>query len=189
MVYERAKLRSVSRENDAINELFRLLDVDFPMYARIPLVLLRTGLKRGFIKAVYLQQGKQVLGYAIFQLVPQLKAVHVLYLAVLPPYRSCGAGSLLLKKLNRLAAGRLVLEVEDPEFLRGKERTLAEKRIAFYHKNGLALLPGFRFVNFGFHMRVMMGFKAEQRDWMKQYRKMYNNAYILPISFFMLQKG
>lgn len=176
-------LRPIATDSGSLRALFRLLDIDFPPGARIPLVLLRASLKKGRLKGVYLKAGGKVYGYALYQWHTNPRFVHVSYLAILPPYRGRGLGGVLMDKLGALAGGRILLDAEDPARMEDpKERSTAARRIAFYRRNGYRVYPYFKFVNFGYHMRVLASWPLPRYNWLKIYRRLHNGAYGLPIS-------
>ncbi|HLV80931.1 MAG TPA: GNAT family N-acetyltransferase, partial [Chthonomonadaceae bacterium] len=73
---------------------------------------------------------------------------YLIYMAVVEGRRGKGIGSRLFAELVRMLraqapqAEALLLEVEDPHHCEGPERVLAERRIAFYRRQGAQLLGG-----------------------------------------------
>lgn len=181
-------LTPIAPDGASLRALFRLLDIDFPAGARIPLCMLRASLKNGRLKAVYLAAGGRVYGYAVYQHHAGLGFSHILYLAILPGHRAHGLGAVLMEKLGALAGGRILLDAEDPQRATdSKERKTASRRIAFYRRCGYRVYPHFKFVNFGYHLRVLASWPLPRRHWLKIYRQLYNNAYGLPISGFLIK--
>ncbi len=93
---------------------------------------------------------KALIHYEAF---PELRAAVLWYFAVEPQERSQGIGSaaydLLLRHLQteQPAIRALFYEVEDPEVCESPEHLLnAQRRIAFYKRNGAAQLSGIHYV-------------------------------------------
>lgn len=189
-------LEPVPTDGRSLATLFRLLDIDFPAGARIPLFMLRASLKSGRLKGVYLTSGpaggraacRDICGYAVYQRHAGLRLTHILYLAILPRYRCRGLGGALMERLGALAGGRILLDAEDPRRAGDAEaRETASRRMAFYRRNGYRAYPHFKFVNFGYPMRVLSSWPLPRRNWLRIYRRLYDNAYGFPISGLLIK--
>lgn len=181
-------LTPIATDNKSISALFKVLDIDFPATARIPLVLLRASLKKQRIKGVYLTDEETNYGYAVYQHSNAHNVMHILYLAILPEYRSSGLGSILMNLLSDMANGRVILDAEDPDKAKGdKAKQICIKRNGFYLRNGYHVCPDFKFANFGYHLRVFTNCEFPELDWLQFYRQLYDNAYGLPISILLIR--
>ncbi|WP_077736394.1 GNAT family N-acetyltransferase [Bacillus sonorensis] len=147
--------------------------------------------KKRYFNPVYLTNGSDIFGYALYQDVPKLNCIHVLFLAVLPEYRSTGLGSVLLARLNGIAENGLILEVEDPETAKSEEElAIQTRRITFYQRNDFHLIDDVKFSHFGYAIRVMTNFNPPNQDWLKFHRNLYNRVYRIcgvPLSTFTLK--
>ncbi|MDQ0224383.1 GNAT family N-acetyltransferase [Metabacillus niabensis] len=176
-------LQKITVNNYEINELFNYLNQDFKSFERLPLFIIRSALKKGILNAVYLTDGQQVYGYAIYQTVPTYKWLHVLYLAILPEHRSLGLGSTIIKLLNELTDKGIILEVEAPEAGKNEEdSTTRKRRVQFYERNGFNLNPDMNLKNFGYHIKMMSNINLlPEINWLEFYRVLYNRVYGLPL--------
>jgi GNAT superfamily N-acetyltransferase len=91
-------------------------------------------------------QGK-LLGMARFQILPEVHAAILWYLAVTPRERSQGLGSKIyqeiIRRIGLVNVHALVMEVEIPELCHSEEtRQFADRRIRFYHRHGARQLTG-----------------------------------------------
>lgn len=175
-------------DSKAIKQLFTYLDIDFPRFARIPLFMLQRGLKKRRLTAYLLMEDQKVIGYSICQTALELDLLHILYIAILPTFRSQGYGGQFLDLLESISPQGILLDVEDPAG--GENTTEREKmmrRIHFYQRNGFNLKADFTFNNFGFYMNIMSNVQLPQQDWLHFYRRLYDQAYGLPISRFAIR--
>ncbi len=184
-------LKAVSVERDEFKELFTYLKQDFGYGERIPFYIMQSAFKKGIVRAVYLTDGFQVYGYAIYQHEPAQDCVHVFYLAILSDYRSLGLGSTLLARLKTLSNGRILLEVEDPDKTKKADKvSIRIRRINFYERNGFHLSPDINLKSFGYPLRLMTLQelpKVDQKEFQKYYQSLYNRVYQFPIGKLMVK--
>lgn len=129
---------------------------DFPADERPPLKGLIRQVESGFLTAQVMTDGKKDYAYVLAAVYQD----YVLYthLAVYPEHRSGGFGSKLLSLLHQAYATRRVelVEVENPAVAKDEDdRTLQERRIAFYERAGYRLVPHIHYVLFGVDMLLM----------------------------------
>ena len=98
-----------------------------------------------------------LIGLLQYEILPEADAGFLWYLAVQAKERNRGLGTRMYRELwDRLDAetcSALVFEVEIPEHVESQEdRHLAERRIAFYRRQGAKLLGGVRYIqSVGWH--------------------------------------
>ncbi|MED1739843.1 GNAT family N-acetyltransferase [Bacillus swezeyi] len=175
-----------------LQTLFNYVYMDFSfLKGTFPSRIINSAIKKGILHPVYLTNGSDIFGYALYQDVPKLNCIHVLFLAVLPEYRSTGLGSVLLARLNGIAENGLILEVEDPETAKSEEElAIQTRRITFYQRNDFHLIDDVKFSHFGYAIRVMTNFNPPNQDWLKFHRNLYNRVYRIcgvPLSTFTLK--
>lgn len=94
-------------------------------------------------------EGK-LIGMAAYQIEPQISAGYLWYLAINPSVRGKGVGSDYYKEIiDKVfeSAEVMLFEVEMPEHCQDEERRQnAKRRIAFYQRNGTALLSGIHYL-------------------------------------------
>ena len=172
--------------------LYKLIEGDFPREERVPLGKLTRALKKGLIQACYLEDGNERYAYLVYQILPEEGICHLLYLAVLPPYRGKGLGAALLARAMALP-GSLFLEVDDPAAAEDSgARKTREGRIAFYRRCGLELIPGVTMRFYGVDMKLMgetaLLDNAKERDWQALCRRLYNRLSPLPLVGFFIRQ-
>lgn len=91
------------------------------------------------------------IGLAFFDFDPQRNLALLWYLATIPQARSRGYGSLLyqevVRQVRQAGCQALWFEVEKPEEAQSPAaRALAERRIAFYQRQGARLLNGIHYL-------------------------------------------
>lgn len=89
----------------------------------------------------------ELVGMAMYELVPRLSAVYAWYLAIKPELRNRGLGSsfyqMILKDLWEKNYRVMIFEVEKPEEASiAAEANLRRRRIEFYRRNGAQQLEG-----------------------------------------------
>ncbi|PIC57699.1 hypothetical protein CSV80_07075 [Sporosarcina sp. P12(2017)] len=178
-------LQHLATNRRTLNRLFKFVLVDFGFLDHIPFPIMRNALKKNVLRAVYLTDGINVYGYAIYQEIPKYGGIHVLYLAIAPEFRSYGLGSVMLRRLDALSPAGMLLEVEDPDFSRNEEElSIRTRRIAFYERNGLTLDQTVKLTNFK-HPLLLMTTTAlpalNERQFRKFYRQLYNRVYRIPV--------
>ncbi|ARD48702.1 hypothetical protein SporoP37_11430 [Sporosarcina sp. P37] len=178
-------LQHLATNRRTVNKLFEFVLVDFEFLDHIPFPIMRSALKKKILHAVYLTDGINVYGYAIYQRIPKYGGIHVLYLAIAPDYRSFGLGSILLQRLNAMSPEGILLEVEDPDFAKNEsELSVRTRRIAFYERNGLMLNKTVKLTNFKHPLLLMTSTELPPlngRSFRQFYRQLYNRVYRVPI--------
>lgn len=179
------KLQQLATNRRTLNKLFKYVLIDFGFLDHIPFPIMRKALKKNILRAVYLTDGFNVYGYAIYQEIPKYGGIHVLYLAIMPEYQSYGLGSVMLRRLDVLSPAGILLEVEDPELAQNEqELSIRTRRIAFYERNGLTLDKTIKLSNFKHPLLLMTSAKlpvVNERKFRKFYRQLYNRVYRMPI--------
>lgn len=176
-------LKEIQVNKPNITRLFNYLNQYFVFMERLPLFVIRSALKKGILKAVYLTDENQIYGYAIYQTVPKYNWLHILYLAILQEHRSSGLGSTFIKLLNNLTDKGIILEVEAPDGGKNEEDLIMRKRrILFYERNGFHLNPNMNLKNFGYPIRMMSNVGLPELNWLTFYRELYSRVYGLPIA-------
>ena len=123
-----------------IRHVYRhLLKYDFPDDERKPLSRIEKSLERGQYLCYGMKDGAGTAAYAFFVVIEDVYLLD--YYAVRKDLRSSGIGSGFLEELNRSCFGEAVcvlVEVDDPSFAGSEEeKTVRERRLAFYLRNGL----------------------------------------------------
>lgn len=95
--------------------------------------------------------GSALAGMGVYALNPEERAAMLWYLAVNPELRSQGLGAQIYQEIFRQAqeqsCPRLIYEVEIPDHCETPAgRALAERRIAFYRRQGAQLLTGIHYL-------------------------------------------
>ncbi len=97
-----------------------------------------------------IQRGGVFVGLAHYVLIPQHKLAWLWMFAVTPEARNHGVGTAIYGEIvRRLPAGTvaMLIEVERPDLASTEaERALAERRIAFYRRQGARLLEGVHYI-------------------------------------------
>lgn len=178
-------LQHLATNRRTLNRLFKFVLVDFGFLDHIPFPIMRKALKKKILHAVYLTDGINVYGYAIYQKIPKYGGIHVLYLAIAPEFRSYGLGSVMLRRLDALSPEGILLEVEDPDLSQNEEQlSIRTRRIAFYERNGLTLDQTIKLTNFKHPLLLMTSVKLpelNERKFRKFYRQLYNRVYRVPV--------
>ncbi|MFD1414377.1 GNAT family N-acetyltransferase [Oceanobacillus jeddahense] len=173
-----------------IKVLYNYLKEDFERIELLPRFVLKRNLKKGFMKAVYLTDGQEKYGYAIYQQVDVFGGIFISYLAVRSKFRANGLGSELMQQLKDLSANGILLEVEDPEAAKGEQDYANRlRRIQFYERNGLHLNPNIKINSFFVPLRMMNN--AERTDVydITFYQKLYNRIWGLPLGSFFVKEN
>src|SRR5699024_9680753 len=156
-------LQHLATNRRTLNRLFKFVLVDFGFLDHIPFPIMRKALKKKILHAVYLTDGINVYGYAIYQKIPKYGGIHVLYLAIAPEFRSYGLGSVMLRRLDALSPEGILLEVEDPDLSQNEEQlSIRTRRIAFYERNGLTLDQTIKLTNFKHPLLLMTSIKLPE---------------------------
>ena len=133
---------------------------DFPDNERKPLSMIEDALRRGEYRTLGAVGEDGILAYAFFVTLGTGRPLCLFdYFAVRADLRDRGVGSAFLSALisGPLAlAGTVLLEADDPDAAREEEeRTVRERRLAFYRRNGLAE-TGVRAEVFGAVYRILI---------------------------------
>ena len=184
-------LQEVSTDKNALKTLFQYVNQEFKIFERIPFFVMRSALKKDILHAVYLTDGENVYGYAVYQHIPGYESIHVLYLAILPDYRSLGLGSILLDQLDALSPQGIILEVEDPQAAKTKkELSVCKRRIKFYERNGLYLNKNVQVKDFNYSLLLMSTSalpKLDKLKFEKFYQGLFNRVYQFPVGNFTIK--
>lgn len=154
----------VDLDDDLLLPWFDLYETSFPFSERL---LISTQMKILKAKAngeaqhqhlyAALDQNGEFVGLVEYEIVPDVPAAFLWYMAVKPDLRGQGLGTqmyrMLVDRLVPQQVGTLVFEVEIPEHAGSEDsRRLAERRLAFYEKNGARLLEGIHYMqHIGWH--------------------------------------
>ena len=94
-----------------------------------------------------------------YLIVDELEENYILisFLAVYKEYRGQGIGSKLLKEIREKYQNKkaILLEVENPEYAKEKERTVMEKRISFYKKSDYEIVSNLEMEMFFVQYKIM----------------------------------
>lgn len=115
---------------------------DFPPAEVKPMSRIEEMWNHGIYGAYGLYEKEELAGYALFVIPPEGNVILLDYFAICSDKRCGGYGSKFLKLLAENIKDRqgILLEVENPEFAIDEEsKTLMERRIGFYERNGLNL--------------------------------------------------
>ncbi len=121
-----------------LDEIYPLMEVDFPANELKPRGMIEKSLDSGFMEGYGLFRGETLLAYAFFVKIGEVLLFD--YFAVLPEYRESGIGSDFLRLLRELLSSYecVIGEVENPEYSEdAEEREIMERRIRFYQRNGV----------------------------------------------------
>lgn len=150
-----------------------LYETAFPADERVPVSRIVAGLQdlacgdghgNHFLAA--LGESGQVVGMMYLYEPARVEAAFLWYFAVAPAARSGGLGSGLYQYLIahlRPGTKALIFDLEDPEEMETPEaRSLAERRVAFYRRQGARMLGGIRYIQKAaphlpeLHLRLMV---------------------------------
>ncbi|WP_366249731.1 GNAT family N-acetyltransferase [Terribacillus aidingensis] len=150
-------LEKVNLSNEALQTLREYLDYDFPFMSRPPFRIMKSWLKKDKMHGVFLTDGTERYGYALYKERTEYNVLHVSYLAILPKFQSSGYGGNLIALLKEISPGSSIfLEVEDPDSTKeAEDRILRLRRISFYEKHGFTIFPNVKMHHFGYPMRIM----------------------------------
>ncbi len=146
------------KKTEDAKALYAHMRRDFPAGELPPLPAVRKNVARGVYEALWIVEDETLVGYAVLTAPPGLGYALLHFFAVLPAFRGGGFGSRALECiLERLNGRVLVLEVEAPDAAKNeKQRILRERRVKFYERAGLRLIPTQRARIFGVDMLIMM---------------------------------
>lgn len=146
-----------SRSDPLLPDWLDLYETSFPLGERLLvssfLRLLEKkerGQDEGVSLSALIDEEKRVRGMAAYQIMAQPPVSYLWYLAISPALRSYGLGTAYYRAIVEKvfqAVDVLIFEVEAPEHCAEAEtRRHAERRIAFYQRNGAALLTGVHYL-------------------------------------------
>lgn len=141
-------------ELDALYQ--RRMEKDFPSAERPSLKAMHRHIQQGLQTVYILTDGFEDAGYAVCAEANAIALITLL--AIFPEKRGGGVGTRMLDLLKQLYRGEraIMLEVEAPEDAESEEdRSIRERRIAFYERSGYQLLSGIRHDSFGIHLLLM----------------------------------
>lgn len=168
------QLTDVEYSAASLRELKRYMQADFPGLNMIPFAIQKRALRKGILHAVYLTNGGTKFGYAVCHNLSNPAATQIMYLAVLPEYRSQGLGGRFLELLRSInPACGLLLEVDMPAHENDGDKS---RRIAFYRRNGLELIPDV-VLNVVGHPMYVMADEPLHTDWRRLYKRIYCDIY------------
>jgi len=98
-----------------------------------------------------LKDSNPLAGMAVYQIVPKQSIAYLWYIAIYPKVRNQGLGSgyylEIVANAFELGGKMLFFEVEIPDLAEDEEtKSYARRRIAFYQRNGAALLTGVHYM-------------------------------------------
>lgn len=182
-------LKEVPMDKKNLRLLNDLMSKDFPFNERIPFFIIHSAMKKGALNSVFLASRKYIYGYAIYEYIPRLNWIFVMYLAILPDYRSSGLGKILIERLAELTDRGIILEVEDPSAAKNQEEfSDRTRRIAFYKRNGFHIQPDFTLNLLGCPMRIMANRQLPQTDLLKLFQKLYDRIYRFPLAGLLIKE-
>ncbi|WP_339179862.1 GNAT family N-acetyltransferase [Oceanobacillus sp. FSL W7-1293] len=183
-------LEKMNVTNINIKVIYNYLKQEFGREELFPRMVIRRNFKKSIWEAVYLTDGQEKYGYAIYQKAPGFKGVFIAYLAILPKYQSKGLGSELIRQLNALFPDGILLEVEDPDAAKDeKDQATRLRRIRFYERNGLVVNPDMKVNTFFVPFRMMDNLGGTEAYDISFYQKLYNRILILPLGSIFIKEN
>lgn len=120
-----------------------LYDAAFPVSEREPPRVIIESVERRVALVVRARQGSETIGLATTHLLANPPASFLVYLAVSKENRNQGLGPKLFEEVMRDGPKQAVWEVDRPDRApSAEERTLRERRIAFFERLGGKILLG-----------------------------------------------
>ncbi|GGP07433.1 GNAT family N-acetyltransferase [Oceanobacillus neutriphilus] len=183
-------LKKMNPTNINVKVLYNYLKQDFERQELFPQFVLKRNFKKERMEAVYLTDGQEKYGYAIYQELSAFKGIFISYLAILPKYRSNGLGGELISQLNDLSPNGMLLEVEDPEAAKGKkDYTTRLRRISFYERNGLHMNSNMKVNSFFVPLRMMDNLDKTDAYDISFYQRLYNRILGLPLGRIFIKEN
>lgn len=147
-------------EAKELSRFYPMIQRDFARDEYQPFSILSRQLENGTQQGLVLESQGHTMAYAIVSGCKANNSLLISLLAVMPDQRGSGVGSLFLKAIADAYADRdaIVLEVERPKDAKTpQEQNKRKKRIAFYQRAGLHVVPGIGFYSiWGVPMHLMV---------------------------------
>lgn len=127
---------------DALKQIQAIYDVSFPRKERKPFWYVSDGVQHGhyIVFVITHKSASEIVAFALLIPLPASQAMYIEYLAVAPPLRGQGIGSLLFRSLfaffESTNISAVVWEVDPPE--RAGDNN--QRRIQFYERLGAYLI-------------------------------------------------
>lgn len=150
-------LEKVNKSNEDLQRLREYLDYDFPFMSRPPFRIMKSWIRKEKMHGVFLTDGTEKYGYALYKELSENNVLHVSYLAILPKFQSSGFGGILIKLLQDISPGSSIfLEVEDPDSTKeAEDKHMRLRRISFYERHGFTINQDAKMRHFGYPMLIM----------------------------------
>jgi GNAT superfamily N-acetyltransferase len=137
--------RQLRLDPGAAQRLAEIFELSFPPEERGDTAELLESIAAGERLCYVAARDGELVGFAALLALDDLSVVLLEYMAVAPQARNDGVGGALFTHLrtNLLSdaeASGMTFEVEPPEEVDGEERTLRERRIGFYLRNGASVV-------------------------------------------------
>ena len=158
---------------------------DFPPAELKSLEEIEQGITKGCYRILGLMDQNEVIGYVC--LVEEKDACPIDYLAVIPERRNSGAGSEMLRLLEKRLQDReyVIVEVERPSLGENEDEViLRRRRMGFYFRSGI-LDTGIDVRCFGEGFRILEARRNEthrRSDIIQRYRDLYQCT--LPVTLY-----
>jgi GNAT superfamily N-acetyltransferase len=122
-----------------------IYELSFPPEERGDTAALLGGIAVGERLCYVASSDEELIGLAVVFVLDEISVALLEYMAVAPQTRNSGVGSALFTHLRTnllfdAGASGMIFEVEPPEEADGEERTLRERRIGFYLRNGASVV-------------------------------------------------
>ncbi len=147
-------LHLVPIDLDGLRAVYPAMTADFPPTERKSLDKMERLMRAGISEGWLLMEDGQAQGYAFLLRMPGEEFVLLDYYAISPERRGWNLGSRGLSLLRKQYPGGIFLEAEAPEAAEtAEERTIRERRVAFYQRAGFLPCP---FENSVFGVRYLV---------------------------------
>src|SRR5262245_40120202 len=118
-------------------DFWTIYEAAFPVAEREPPRVIIESVERRVGLAVRARQGSETIGFATAHLLRSPPASFLVYLAVSKEHRNLGLGPKLFEEAMRGGSTGVVWEVDHPDHAPSpEERTVRERRIAFFERSG-----------------------------------------------------
>jgi len=153
------KLSIRNVEPDELEGIFMHIKNDFALGEYPPYAALHRHLTTGVQKGYILQDRKKDVAYSFCAEGTGNGFVLISLLAVFKEFRGKGYGTAFLDELRHMYTSKkgIIIEVEKPEEAKtADEKTVREKRIAFYQKSGFYLVKNIDYCIWDIPMHLMI---------------------------------